>query len=497
MLEKDIKGAFTLSDSDYANLLRKIGLDTRPGMNVTSVQICPNGRGVIYITLKDEIDAAKFIRYDVIDVTSAGVRAVNIKAAGKRDVIVTIRGLHPNTKEETVIDYLKLYGDLVSQKVVYGTFPEGPLKGLRNGDRSYKLEIKQGSHLGSYHVLDGQKITVRYPGQQQTCGRCLRPSMVCKGRGVAKRCEVEGGEKADFVDYILDMWSRVGYTPNSTDTSSLNDIPIQEASEDFTPVKINSSPEKFTGVSIKNLPKDTDHGEVVELLIQLGLPENKKDNVNVSDSGTVVIKSIENSICLKLINALHKKIHFSRKLFCNGVIPLTPEKQVSSDQNMRLSQISDQKVKSKTSENLTEKNSQNLVLPALDTSEQLNPPESLKVSTFQQGSSDSEWPSVPTLVRRHSLSLHNRSPNKGSIADEILNTNYSKASIQSAQLRTSIKDLADVLSDFKSCQSMSDSSSEETNEKIVNGARRKRGRKTSPKNNMLSKKVNMNLSPRQ
>ena len=52
--------------------------------------------------------------------------------------MVTLREVHPNTPDDYVMDYLAKFGQLVTRKVVY----EGPLAGLRNGDRSYKIEIK-------------------------------------------------------------------------------------------------------------------------------------------------------------------------------------------------------------------------------------------------------------------------------------------------------------------------------------------------------------------
>ena len=70
VLEKDSKGSFSVSDSDCAKFLLKLGLDMKTGRHVDGVQICPNGRGVMYITLKDQVDMANFYRYDVIDVTS-------------------------------------------------------------------------------------------------------------------------------------------------------------------------------------------------------------------------------------------------------------------------------------------------------------------------------------------------------------------------------------------------------------------------------------------
>ena len=141
-----------------------------------------------FIQHKKEIDIGRFCRYDVLEVTSSGIRAINVKPAGKKEVVVNIRGLHPNTRDETVINYLKMFCEVVSNKVIYGIYKEGPLQGMRNGDRSYKAEIKPSISLGSFHVLDGQKISIKYPGQSQTCARCLLSSQSCRGRGIARKC---------------------------------------------------------------------------------------------------------------------------------------------------------------------------------------------------------------------------------------------------------------------------------------------------------------------
>ena len=72
VLDKDERGAFIVNDSDCAKLMRKLGLDLRPGVQVEGVQMCPNGRGVILITLKDGVDIGNFCRYDVLQVTESG-----------------------------------------------------------------------------------------------------------------------------------------------------------------------------------------------------------------------------------------------------------------------------------------------------------------------------------------------------------------------------------------------------------------------------------------
>ena len=168
ILEKDTRGSFNVSHEECAKFLNRIGIDSKPGVHVEEVQICPNGRGTILITLKKDVPINQFCRHDVVEVSKNGVRATNVKPVNKREVIINLRNLHPNTRDKTVINYLNKFGKVISNKVVYGLYKEGPLKGFRNGDRAYKLDIKPGVNIGTYHVLEGQKVTARYSGQFQT-----------------------------------------------------------------------------------------------------------------------------------------------------------------------------------------------------------------------------------------------------------------------------------------------------------------------------------------
>ena len=161
VLEKEFRGSFSVTEAECMNIFKKLGLDPRPGVQVEGVQICPQGRGVIFITLKKEVDIATFCRYDVFEITRSGIRSVLVKPAGKREVVVSIRGIHPNTRDDVVIDYLGRFGKVITSRVIYGVYSEGPFRGMRNGDRSYKMEVRPGTNLGSYHVIDGQKITVK------------------------------------------------------------------------------------------------------------------------------------------------------------------------------------------------------------------------------------------------------------------------------------------------------------------------------------------------
>ena len=112
---------------------------------------------------------------------------------------------------------------------------------------------------------------------------CLISAQFCKGKGVTRKCEAEGGEKANFNEHILNLWKQIGYSPTAesgherenSDSENLDIVDKQEGGE-FTPIKVTSDTSKFAGVVIKNIPADVDHGEVVEFLISLGFHLLKK-----------------------------------------------------------------------------------------------------------------------------------------------------------------------------------------------------------------------------
>ena len=201
--------------------------------------------------------------------------------------------------------------------------------GFKNGDRSYKLEVSPGTNIGTYHAMDVQKVTLRYMGQQQTCARCHETAKNCRGGAMARKCEAANGPKVEFSDYILKLWNDIGYLPGDVEMASIYDDhgdSSEQTGGTFTPIKPLTNAEKYSGVSIQQFPKETDSGEIMELLVNSGLPEANKESVLIRPNGLVSINNIENKTCLDLITNIHSKKFFGRKLFCNGVIPLTPEK---------------------------------------------------------------------------------------------------------------------------------------------------------------------------
>ena len=264
----------------------------------------------------------------------------------------------------------------------------------------------------------------------------------------------------------------------------------------FTPVKVHTEPEKFAGVAVKQFPKDTDSGDIMDFLIRSGLPESAKESVMIKSNGAVTIKNLENHVCLALIENIHNKKNFNRKLFCNGFIPLTPEKPVTSSEASTATSATST-VTSQASSPATGNSSPAQCPPALDhqasqatSSVKVSPAKPFAGSPSQSIGEKSfivdhpEMQSDEAFLRRHSLSL--RTPPLGSLADDIL---YSAPSLlKTRNILSEIKQMSEQLSDFGSCIS---SNSEDEKDLTWNSKKKKRKAKESPPDrNYFLKKMN-------
>ena len=235
-LEKDVKGVFDASDSETARVLQKLGVDV--SSHVEMVQICPLGKNVIQVTLKDDISVDRFANKEAFEI-KAGVRVSHVKAAGQREVTLLVKGLHPQTPDSRVFEYLKCMGKIQKTKVILDTYQEGPLKGVQNGDRRYFVEFFPNIPIGALHVVDGQKVTFSYPGQKRSCFRCLNVAHDCPGNGIAKACEAAGGSKKLLSVHMKEFWCKIKYSPELLPSSEqvpddIDDIQLQIGGS-FTP----------------------------------------------------------------------------------------------------------------------------------------------------------------------------------------------------------------------------------------------------------------------
>ena len=162
-----------------AKLLSKLGIDKTS--QIVGYQL--SGRKV-FVWFKEHCDLDRFCYQDSIRV-SEGIKTGVIKQMGRREVDVKVTGLNLNTPDTLVMEYLNKHGT-VSKKVIYEKDKEGPFAGFYNGNRRYLVDFSHGRNMGSFHLLDGAKIRVSYPGQKRTCGRCHKTSWDCPGKGIAR-----------------------------------------------------------------------------------------------------------------------------------------------------------------------------------------------------------------------------------------------------------------------------------------------------------------------
>ena len=81
--------------------------------------------------------------------------------------------------------------------------------------------------MGSYHIIDGEKISIRYPGQEWSCARCQQFKQSCPGSAVARECTAD---RVMLSEHMLAHWSRIGYKPeseNSNEVEEEHDLEIQ------------------------------------------------------------------------------------------------------------------------------------------------------------------------------------------------------------------------------------------------------------------------------
>ena len=268
------------------------------------------------------------------------------------------------------------------------------------------------------------------------------------------------------------------------DQNEINDEIVQNCDQ-FTPVKTSSqAPSRFTGVRISSFPKNADYGQVIEYLISSGLPEGYKDDISMNKNGTVMIDNLPNNVCIDLIQKVHNKFSFGRKLYCNGVVPRTPDKaELNPDQDQE-----------SMSEPVAQIN--NAVVPSL-----LSP---MSPNTFSQQYSETpdlhlQHCSNEVLARRNSLSLCNRTPPPGSMADELLNSEKEGHHLTKVKsMLSDIKDMAERFSDFASCESLSDGNETDKYDGFqLHGRKKRKKQKMSPTptKDYFLKKPNLGPSP--
>ena len=342
---------------------------------------------------------------------------------------------------------------------------------------------------------------------------------------MARRCEQEGGHKMEFNEYIFQLWNKIGYIPSQVELDpAINDEHVSQEGGQFTPVKgpVQDSA-VFAGVSVRTFPKDTDHGEIVEFLIFSGLAESHKDSISIKPNGSVIIDNLPSNECAALIEAIHNKSNFGRRLYCNGIVPMTPDKvEQPADTPVSSSPVVSQVT---TVTSASPANSPSMLAQTTpSTPAMTNTTTSLSTTPLMVPSSLPSLPSLVSpmspntftqqysetpdlqhlqltndqLIRRNSLSL--RSPPPGSLAADILNTGAGAVTsdqhyAQAKSILSNLRLMSERYSDFGSCHS----SSSEVDEDFKTVDRKKKSRKhklsITPEKEYFLKKPNLASSP--
>ena len=84
-----------------------------------------------------------------------GVRTTTIRPEGRKERIIKISELDPNTKDQAVVNYLATHGKVSKiEKVIHHVFPgetgSSLLAGKFNGNKSYVVELTV--TMASYYI---------------------------------------------------------------------------------------------------------------------------------------------------------------------------------------------------------------------------------------------------------------------------------------------------------------------------------------------------------
>ena len=364
-LENDERKGTTLNNEEIERLLKRLNILTS---QFTCVQACPERRNVVYITLGPGVDINKFINKNTNEsyFVKPGVRTTTIKHANKKEVPVQVFGLHPDTKDEAVIKYLNAHGQVdTKHPVVYGVYEGGQgsiLAGKRNGNRTYSVLVKR--NIGSSHVIDGVKVSIRYPGQIKTCNNCQQEATSCPGKGIARDCS---SEHVSFSDFMLSYWKKIDFQP---DTRDMN-FEDEENEEDSVIVKVDQvrhSHQKLSlesemagrygGVAIKGFRKETELSEIVNVLKEAGLPfDYEKEDLETEDSRgeftTIKIRDLKPVDCVEIVNNLNGEVKFGKKISVFALVDDSPTKQSGEDLDNLINSETDEKVDNEESSKQT------------------------------------------------------------------------------------------------------------------------------------------------
>ena len=181
--------------------------------------------------------------------------------------------------------------------------------------------------MGSYHIIDGEKVSVKYRGQDRTCARCHKTESVCPGKAIARDCN---SARVLLSAHMEEHWDKVGYKPDTNNLNEVDELDIQvgmkppEAAPEDSLRPDHS--EKYTSVLINGFPKTAEEKDIIDILLEGGLPTDYKiENFKKNDkNGQLIIDTLDPAVCISITNHIHGNKFFNKKVY---VVQKTPSKE--------------------------------------------------------------------------------------------------------------------------------------------------------------------------
>ena len=185
----------------------------RVGTETEGYQAHYNRKSInLSVWAKDGVGLERFVT-DKPKEFSSDLTITQVRPAYRKEVTLLVTGLSFNTPDGQVKHYIESFGGkMVGVEPVYGVYRDGPWKGQCNGDRKYKVDFtNQRMPMGTYHLLNNDKIRVVYNGNTRTCGRCHQGPATCPGRGKARECGEQGGERKSLFHHMKQIWQKIKF----------------------------------------------------------------------------------------------------------------------------------------------------------------------------------------------------------------------------------------------------------------------------------------------
>ena len=344
-LEKtDKHGEFDVDGEDVARVAKTLEIDILS--QTQGYQLQYRGKfSVISVWMVPGINLDRFCKDINIRVTDNVMTGI-IRPSGKKDVTVSIVGLDFNTPDTFVFEYLNKFGVVVNQSVIYSKVETGAWKGKYNGERKYQVDFsKATNNMGTYHLIDGNKVRVYYRGNKKSCGRCHRTATDCPGDAIAKDCGANGGGRVMLSEHMKALWTKVGFVPTTFELEN-DDKNEDDGQQDSViidskfpsninrPEPTNRDIEFYNGITVKNIPNTVADKEIRTFLINHGVPHDHPNDmvrINKRDKNTfVVIDGVSPEQVQIIFHSIHfpetKQKFFDFPLYCKPLRNMTPEK---------------------------------------------------------------------------------------------------------------------------------------------------------------------------